>query len=416
MKNARDGSTGSPDRRRGSLRTELLFSLAFLAGAALVLALGAALVPQTVFPARPQQLWPLGLLIVASLAIFLLLGNHLLNRLVFGPLDRTVETAEAIGAGFLDRRVPAGETREFAALSVALNRLTDQLLEKQEGLAENVVSLDRTNRVLHETQRDLVQAEKLASIGQLAAGVAHEIGNPLGALVGYLAVLERRGADPELLAGAQRETRRIDTIVRTLIDYARPETDRLGPVDVNGAIRRVVDLLRGQGGLKGIEVALDLAESLPPVHAGEHRLDQVFVNLLTNAERAMEGEGQLSVRSRRTDGKAAGAPATRRAEDPPELNYAHLRRRPARAPLVGEDCLVHVTVADTGPGIPEERLETVFNPFFSTSAPGEGVGLGLAIVASTIADFGGRVEAASPKGGGAVFTIHLPTQSPSSTS
>src|SRR5690606_22309424 len=155
----------------------------------------------------------------------------LVDRQVILPENEATSFAEALDDGDYAVRVLEGNSLEIARLAAAVNHLTDQLLQNQERLAENVRSLDETNQLLTETQRELVQAEKLASIGRLAAGIAHEIGNPLGALVGYVAVLRRRGADPELLEGVSREASRIDQIVRGLLDYARPGVSRREPVD-----------------------------------------------------------------------------------------------------------------------------------------------------------------------------------------
>ncbi|HEX6037191.1 sensor histidine kinase [Longimicrobium sp.] len=416
MREADFPSTASPGPGRGSLRAELLFNLTFLALAAGLLAGTTVVVAQRV---RPGNQWLLGALLLMDVVIYVLLANSLIVRLVLRPVRAAVETAQAVAEGDYARRAPQAESREMAALSGALNRMTDQLLENQEKLAHNVQSLDETNRRLLATTRDLVEAEKLASIGRLAAGVAHEIGNPLGALLGYAAVLRRRGADPELADGVEGEARRIDRIVRGLLDYARPAPPEREPVDVNAAARAAVNLLRVQGVMRDVDVQLQLADGLPPVLGSPHLLEQAFVNLVDNARQAMGGRGSITVSTRLERYQAPGsALPVRRADDPPGISYAHLRRQtvtsvrdPHRIEPGTET--IRVTVADTGPGIPEENIDKVFDPFFTTRAPGEGTGLGLAIVASTVADFGGRIEASSGAGGGAVFTLSLPTRRPS---
>ena len=400
----------SPGRRRGSLRAELLFNLSFLAVAALLMGLWTATVLRI---SGPRPAWVLLLLLLLDVAVFVALGRYLIDRLVVRPLRTAVATAEAIAAGEYSRRAPEGETREIAALNQALNAMTDQLLANQQTLADNVRSLDDTNRLLLATQRDLVQAEKMASIGRLAAGVAHEVGNPLGALLGYASVLRRRNVDPELLDGVERETRRIDAIVRGLLDYSRPTPSRREPVDVNGSIRRVLELLRAQGKLEGVEVGLSLDEGLPPVSADAHLVDQVFVNLVDNARAALDGGGRITLRSSLERYHPDRPIPFRRLSDPPGVSYAHLRRprygTHRAAEIEPGTEIVRVVVADTGAGIAPEHIEAVFDPFFTTRPPGEGTGLGLAIVAATMADFGGRIDVSSAQGGGASFTLSFPT-------
>lgn len=392
-------------RGRNSLRTELLFNLAFLAAAALLLAFWVSRILERSGLATGVVVVLLGIAVVA----FVLLGNYLIERQVLRPLAGIVNSAKSIAAGEFERRVPEEGPEEIAALARALNELTDQLLHNQDKLAENVRSLDETNQRLTEAYSDLVQAEKMASLGHLAAGVAHEIGNPLGAALGYVALQKRRGGDPELVEGMEREVRRIDRIVRELLDYARPNGAEAEDVDVNESIGRVVHLLREQGWLSGVDLDLDLEEVLPPIAADPHRLDQIFVNLLRNAETAMSGEGRLEVRTRRELYEPARSVAIRRADDPPGINYAHLRRARSARTLQPRREVVRITVTDTGPGIDEQVLKSIFDPFFTTTGPGEGTGLGLAIVAGTVAEFGGRIEASSPQGGGAVFNLWLPT-------
>lgn len=410
------GASGSPGKSRGSLRAEVLFNLAFLAFAAVVLALWTASVLDVPAMGARRAMGAILLLAAADVAVFALLGSYLLGRLVVRPLSEAADAATAIADGDYQRRVPEGGTREMDALAAALNRLTDQMLHNQTRLAENVRSLDETNRLLVATQSDLVQAEKLAGIGRLAAGVAHEVGNPLGALMGYAGILRRRGGDAEMLDGVEREARRIDRIVRSLLQYARPhagERER-EPVDVNASLLRVVELLRQQGRLADVEVRLQLAPDLPPLDAVAHDVDQVFVNLVANAELAMEGRGVLTVNTTLRRFEPARRIPPRRADDPPGVDYSHLRRprhgsqRDAHRLEAGDE-IVQVVVADTGPGIPPELVEAVFDPFFTTRQPGEGTGLGLAIVASTVTEFGGRVEVTSANGGGAVFTLSFPT-------
>jgi signal transduction histidine kinase len=408
----RQWGRGPGDNRR-SLRSELLSNLAFLAGAALLLGLWTASVFQLIGVPFGESLPLLVLLVALDVLIFVALGRYLIDRLVMRPLAETTAVAEAIAAGDYDRRAPEGNSREIDTLSRAVNRLTDDLLENQHRLAENVRSLDETNQMLNEAQRELVQAEKMASIGRLAAGIAHEIGNPLGALIGYIGITRRRGLAGEVVEGMDREAKRIDQIVRGLLDYARPVSARREAVDLNGSVERVIGLFRDQGKLGGIELAVDLEPDLPPVDGVPHRVDQMFVNLIGNAIAAMDGAGKITVVSRREKYSPEQRLPARRADDPPGIDYSHLRRlahgssresRVLRANLE----VAHLVIADTGPGIPAENIDSIFEPFFTTKEVGEGTGLGLAIVAATIEEIGGRIDVSSVEGGGATFHLYLP--------
>jgi signal transduction histidine kinase len=402
--------------RRGSLRAELLFNLAFVAAAALLLALAVTGVLGLRTPGGRAALLGLVVLVAFDLLVFVALGRYLIGRLVGQPLAEITHTAEAIADGDYERRVALGATREVAALAGAFNRLTDQLLSNQGLLAENVRSLDETNQRLVTAQRELVQAEKLASIGRLSAGIAHEIGNPLGALLGYASVLRRRGGDAELIDGVEREARRIDRIVRGLLDYARPGAgmrEEREPLDVNRTIESVVELLHAQGRLQSVEVRLALEPGLPAVYGVAYQLEQLFVNLIVNADAAMAGSGALRIDTAAEPYRIDRPLPRRRADDPPGIDYSHLRRmergQGGAERLREDETVVRITVEDSGPGIAPELLDVIFDPFVTSRAPGEGTGLGLAIVASTVAELGGRIDATNAPGGGACFTLLLPT-------
>jgi two-component system NtrC family sensor kinase len=410
----RPARTESPERRRGSLRAELLFNLTFLAVSALLLAVATSEILALKALSGSFSAWTMLVLPVVDVLVFVGLGNYLIDKLVVRPLSEAVAAAQAIAGGDYQRRAVPGDTRETAALANALNRLTDQLLENQARLAENVRSLDDTNRLLIATQHELVQAEKMASIGRLSAGVAHEVGNPLGALVGYAGLLRKRGADLELVEGIERESRRIDRIVRGLLDLARPGPPEREPVDLAGCVAHALEVLRAQGKLARVEVRAGLDHGLPPLRAVSHGVEQVLLNLLDNADAAMRGEGRITVTAIRERYAPDRPIPMRRGDDPPGVSYAHLRRpryassREGSVIEPGTD-VVRMVIADTGPGIPREQIDAIFDPFFTTRAPGQGTGLGLAIVASTMADFGGRIEVSSAEGGGAVFTLTFRT-------
>jgi len=373
-----------------SLRTELLVNLAFLATAALLLGVGTVIAVQALAPdLSPGQALPLIFGIVAlDVGIFIVFGSYLVRRHILRPLGRVIAVADSVAAGDLAARAPGAETRDFAVLAERLNRMTDHLLD---------------------AQGQLVRNEKLASVGRLAAGVAHEVGNPLSAIGTYLEVLRRRGADPEVMAGLARELERIDTIVRSLLDYARPRDEALQPVNVEVVVRAAYQLLHAQGALKSVEASLDLpADGLPRILGRAHALEQALVNLLLNAvDAARSGAIVIGARDWAYE---PGHAAPRRSSDPSMTFFARgAERRPARVDYTPGLPGVLVFVADSGPGVPTADRDKVFDPFFTTKEPGHGTGLGLAIVARTVDEMGGLIWVTQAREGGAVFKMFFPS-------
>src|SRR5881396_3109504 len=247
-------------RPKPALRTELLFYLTFLVAFALLVGVATSLLTLAMAPESGVAL--VIVLIAVEVAIFVLYGRSLVSRLVLQPLDRVVQTADAVADGDLAARAPDGATRDFATLAERLNRMTERLLD---------------------AQSQLVRSEKLASIGRLAAGVAHEVGNPLGAIGTYVEVLRRRGADQEITEGMSRELERLDRIVRSLLDYARPQEDPLVPIDAARIVRGAFELLRAQGAFRNATADADLGMHVPEIMGRAHVLEQTLVNLLLNA-------------------------------------------------------------------------------------------------------------------------------------
>lgn len=373
------------------LRTELLATIAFLAVAALVLAVASvALVFARVGDAASAGWW-IALLVALDGCVFVGYGAWQVRRLVSRPLEQAIAAAEAIAAGDLSRRVPPGETRELAALSESVNRMTDHLLE---------------------AQAQHVRIEKLASVGRLAAGVAHEIGNPLGAIHGYVHIARTRRNDAaglaEALDGMERESLRIDRIVRGLLDYARPRRVTPTPLDINDVVRGVVGLLRDQGVLRRVKVVQSLDETLPPLFGERHELEQVLVNLLLNAVDAMDGAGTMSLHTRLTSAAALRHPQPRRAADDGSVAIARTPSGGVTAWLDragSPERIVQVVVADSGSGVRPEDVERIFDPFFTTKEPGKGTGLGLAIVSRIVDSLQGTVWVQPAREGGAAFVV-----------
>lgn len=378
---------------RLSLRTELLVSLAIVSATALALAVASVLVLYDVLDQRYAPVY-ISILVAADVCILVAFVAYHVDKVVLRPLRRAIGTAEAIADGDLARRIDAGDSREMHNLATSVNRMTDRLLEER---------------------AHLVRAEKLASVGRIAAGVAHEIGNPLGAIQGYVHLLRTRGlgsGSGDALAGLERECNRIDRIVRGLLDYARPKhrISNGGTVDLNEVARTAIDLLSTQGLLKRIDLRISPAErALVP--GDRHEVEQVLVNLLLNAVDAMGGTGHLEVILRRTT-RAELLVGGRRATDgdnrAPRAPNARLGRWLAGA---SED-LVMLIVADSGPGVPAEDADRIFEPFYTTKEPGKGTGLGLAIAARSVENVGGTIWVSRSREGGAAFRTLFPAAAP----
>ena len=377
-----------------SIRTELLVSLAILAVAALAFAVAAVEVIAT-RPDPARSAVYLVVLVAADVLVFVAFAAVQVERAILRPLRETMAAAEAIAGGDLDRRVPLGNSREFALLATSVNRMTDHLLEER---------------------AHLIRAEKLASVGRLAAGVAHEIGNPLGAINGYAHLLRRVATDePSRTAvdGLQRESDRIDRIVRGLLDFGRAHARATTCVDVNDALRGVHELLGTQGALRSVEVVMDLAAGPLNVRADRHELEQVFVNLLLNAVDAMPDGGEIAIRTAALARQGVAVRASRRRTDTAETYVPRapsvrvMRWLAARQP--GD--VVKVVVADAGPGVSPEMGDRIFEPFVTTKQPGRGTGLGLAIVARIVENCGGTVWVEPSRAGGAAFHLLLPLES-----
>ncbi|MEK7401977.1 MAG: HAMP domain-containing sensor histidine kinase, partial [Gemmatimonadota bacterium] len=372
-----------------SLRSELLVSIGVVAAAALFLGVASVVVLYGVLDPQYAAVY-MGVLIAVDVVVFVAYAAYQVNRVVVRPLSEAVDAAEAIAGGDLTRRIPHANSQELTNLADSVNRMTDRLIE------------DRVH---------LVRAEKMASIGRLAAGVAHEVGNPLGAINGYAHVLRASATSPEgrdALAGLEREAARIDRIVRGLLDYARPSARFSGIVDIGDVAKNVVELLISQGVLKTVELRFSPA-SQPLLVAGDrHDLEQMYINLLLNAVDAMRNSGALSLIVRKTSreallsgGRRETDPSSRPPTPPSARAVRWLDERPARD-------VAMIAVVDSGPGIPEEDLERVFEPFYTTKEPGKGTGLGLAIVARAVENASGTIWVTRSREGGAAFRILLP--------
>lgn len=386
----------APDPKLPSLRTELLATIAILAAMALLIAVGSVVIFYPYIDGLHATLW-LSLLIVADVVVFVAVVAHQFNRFVTTPLGDVINATRAIAGGDLSRRVAPAGSSELATLAGSVNRMTDSLLA------------EHARRV---------RAEKLAGLGRLAAGVAHEIGNPLGAINGYTHLLRARvrgdAQGDEALGGIERESGRIDRIVRGLLDYARPRRRTPARIDVNDTVVGTARLLADQGVLRHVELNLTLEPRTPYLGGERHELEQMLVNLLLNATDAMQGAGTIAVVTRRCSRAELEKRVTRRAGDPPP---AGLPRGPSPrvvhwlASVEHSEELLKLVVADGGPGIADADAELIFDPFYTTKEPGKGTGLGLAIVGRVVEDLRGTIWVERAREGGAAFHAIFPLAS-----
>lgn len=401
------------------LRRQLIFAFGILFGGGIFVAsVSLALALPSLDTPREVGAY-LVVLILAELLVIFLIGRLALGRTLFKPIDGLVDDVRTMASGAYQHRVRPAPNIELQAVADSVNAMAERLIEDQRSLAQNVSSLDRTNRALVEARAQVVRAARLASTGTLASGIAHELGNPLGALLAYVDVARSRakagGDDTELLDSVREEALRIDRIIRSLLDFARSKEADSGPQPAWPVVERVRDLLEAQGRLEGVNCTFDRQGEVPPVIIDDQRLEQVLLNLLLNALEAIEDQEDREIVVFLQEEPGPGALFRRRRRgDPPGVNYAHRRRIAAvdssrtGTPLSAAERVVVLTVEDNGPGIPAETLEEIFDPFFTTKEPGKGTGLGLALSAQLIEGVGGEILAGNRKTGGAVFTLRLP--------
>jgi C4-dicarboxylate-specific signal transduction histidine kinase len=293
-------------------------------------------------------------------------------------VERLTEGTHRIAAGEFGHMVKVDAARELQELSGALNTVSASLLAYRQRTREQVERLEQANAELRQAQEALVRSEKLAGLGRLAAGLAHEIGNPLAAVLGYMELLEQGLGDPELerdmVRRAQQELGRIHGILRQLLDYARPGTGRAEEIEVGVALEEAARTVRPQRSFREVELRIHAQEGLPRLLLERDKLHQVLVNLLVNAGHAVAGRPGAAVELR----------ACREGE--------RLRI----------DCL------DNGHGFDPVALDRAFEPFFTTKDVGQGTGLGLATCQRVVEAAGGQVGLANQPQGGAMVSLWLP--------
>jgi two-component system, NtrC family, sensor kinase len=304
----------------------------------------------------------------AILLSFVLLS--VLSVLIDRPLEELMQTIAQVRKGDLAARV------EFAKRKDEVGRLGQQFNEMIQQLDENRREIERFHK------REMARAEHLATLGELAAGLAHEIRNPLAGIAGVVEIMTKelpaQSPSRAVIDEVHREILHIQAILNDLLSYSRPRPPNFHVANLNTTVEQAVELSRQQVRNKPIEVKFVPNPSLPPVEHDPALIQQVILNLLLNGIQAISGPGEV------------------------------------RAELLQDREMVFVQVADTGRGISAEALPKIFKPFFTTRK--EGTGLGLSLANGIVQSHGGRIEVTSTAGKGAQFKVVLPVQRPNKQS
>ncbi len=361
--------------------------------------------------------------IVFTTILIIVFGSYLLSRVVVRPLKKLVNATEAIGKGDFNLALTDRGRDELGQLSLAFNRMADRISEHQKELRNKIVSLETLNQELKESQKEVLAGEKLALVGKLSAGVAHEIGNPLSAVLGYISLLKKKeGHAPDAcdyLRRMEQELLRINKTIRGLLDFSRLEKVEITSVDMRKVLDKSLSLVAHQGRFRTIKLTTIFDNDLWLVQGDDNLFQQVMLNLLLNAGEAVAEDGSVAVLADRMTFHGgtvtAFSPSTELdgLDGVPHFGFAE----PAITwegplPFLDHQPVLRVVVADNGSGIRAEHLGKIFDPFFTTKEPGKGTGLGLAICTRIIESYGGAISVRSEEGTGTAFIILLPGKGP----
>ena len=334
----------------------------------------------------------LGFVVVASLLV-----AFFVHRLIFLPLRDLESVAKNISSGDLQQQIPVRSDDELGRLAGSFNAMTIALRNSQAELREWAHTLEqkveRRTDQLRIAQAEAARGEKLASVGLLASGIAHELNNPLTGVLTFSHLLREKMAngsqDAEDMDLVIRETKRCASIIRRLLDFAREKPPEKKFADLNQIIEETARFVERPAHLNNIDITLDLDPALPPVWVDPDQMKQVVMNLLVNAQHAIDGEGRIVIR-------------TRQSPEPKQLQ-----------PGANAVPTVEFSIADTGCGISKENLRRIFDPFFTTKEVGIGTGVGLSVSHGIVEAHGGTIEIESEVGEGSTFRVTLPlTRSP----
>jgi signal transduction histidine kinase len=336
---------------------------------------------------------------VAVAMIGLVVGQGTMRRIVQELIHAHARADHLVGELARVNEQLTKELEHRARTQEQVKQANAELAKNEDAIKRVVESLKKSNEDLRRTHLQLIQAEKMESVGRLAAGVAHEVKNPLAIIrmgVSYLTerlTPEQKDAGTVLLDIDDAVTR-ADQVIRGLLDFSSSKTLEASPQDFNAVIERALFLIKHELDKSHVSVAPRLGFGLPALRLDRNKMEQVFVNMFMNAIHAMPQGGTLTVTTYAKQLTQRGEFVGQRATD----RFA-----------VGETVVV-VDIEDTGRGIAEEQLTKIFDPFFTTKPTGQGTGLGLAVTKSIIDMHGGVILAHNRPEGGAKFTIMLKTR------
>jgi two-component system NtrC family sensor kinase len=329
------------------------------------------------------------------IAFAALLVGFFVHRLVYLPLRDLESGAQRLSTGNLDQAIPVRSGDEFGKLAASFNVMTGALRNSRAELRDWGHTLEqkveRRTQELRSAQAETMRGEKLASVGLLASGVAHELNNPLTGILTFSHLVRQKmpdkSTDAEDMDLVIRETKRCAAIIKRLLDFAREKLPEKKFTDLNQVIDDTVRIVEQPAHLRDIEITVHLDRTLPPIWIDADQIKQVIMNMLVNAQHAVEEKGSITV-------------STRRSLDP-------------RAPASEPKPMVEISIVDTGCGIPETNLRRIFDPFFTSKDVGKGTGLGLSVSHGIVEAHGGLIEVESKVGEGSTFRVLLPLTPPS---
>lgn len=322
--------------------------------------------------------------------LFTVIGTSRVSRFILRPIRKLIQRATEYRDGDGPLLPYEGGGSEWDTLSRAVNRIVELNMQDNQILSETVVSLRHTMADLKKAQQEMIRAEKLATVGRLSSGIAHEIGNPIGIILGYLELIQKasfpESEKGDIIRQTEMQVRRIDRIIRQLLDFSRHGKTTVTMISAHDVVREIVEMLRLQPIFSAIEVEEALSADRDLVLADHGQLHQAFLNLMLNAADAIEGgscrgNGRIQIRSENIP-----------ANDPCGI------KKPA----------IKLSFVDNGEGICPEYTEKIFDPFFTTKAPGKGTGLGLWVSFMIVEGLGGKIWVDSNVGKGTIMSVYLP--------